>query len=65
MKHILLNKDFEYKKRKIFSMPNNFFYDNKYGALLSIHDKLLLVNDDTFPAITTKKRDIETGEDVK
>ena len=46
-------------------MPNNFFYDNKYGALLSIHDKLLLVNDDTFPAITTKKRDIETGEDVK
>lgn len=65
MAHILLSRDFDYKKRKEIIPPANYFYDKFWGAWLSLDDNRLLINDSSFPAIATKKKDIETGEDAK
>ena len=65
MKHILLVNAFNYKKRKEIVSPIGFFYNKVIGAWLSHSDETLLVNHKSFPAIGSKKEDIETGEDHK
>lgn len=65
MQHILLANSFKYKSRKKLNSPTGFFYDKILGAWLSCNDKTLLVKHSSFPAIGSKKEDIETGEDQK
>lgn len=65
MMHILLQKAFIYKKVRTPAPPSNFFYDKINGAWLCKEDKSLLVHSKDFPAISTKKLDLETGEDQK
>jgi hypothetical protein len=65
MKHILLKKAFEYKKRKDISPPKDYAYNSILGAWLNITNQLPLIFADDFKAQGTKKFDIETGEDNK
>lgn len=65
MIHILLKKAFNYKKRKKLDAPEGYYYDRIVGAWLSFQDKTLLITHAKFPAMGTKKEDIETGEDQK
>jgi hypothetical protein len=65
MAHILLERAFNYIKRKEIKPPLGFYYDRMAGAWLSRVDSTLLINTTGFPQISTKKQDIETGEDQK
>ncbi len=65
MKHILLNKAFEYKKRKDINLPKDYVYDSILGTWFNSISKLPLIFADDFKAQGTKKFDIETGEDNK
>ncbi len=65
MKHILLEKALRYRKRKKIDEPDGYYYDNVIGAWVSTKDKSLLIDSEGFPALGTKKNDIETGEDLK
>ena len=65
MKHILLQKAFNSKKRKEIKEPEGYFFDNILGAWKSEVDNTLLINSANYPARGTKKEDIETGEDHK
>ncbi len=65
MKHILLNKAFEYRKRKDINPPKDYAYNSILGAWFNITSKLPLILADDFKAQATKKLDIETGEDNK
>lgn len=65
MKHILLIRAFEYKKRIDINPPKDYVYNSILGAWFNITNKLPLIFADDFKAQGTKKRDIETGEDNK
>jgi len=65
MKHILLNRAFTYKTRKNITPPENYKYDHILGAWKNIEDNTLLILAKDFKAQSTKKYDIETGEDNK
>lgn len=65
MKHILLNRAFEYKKRKDINPPKDYVYNSILGAWFNITNKLPLIFADDFKAQGTKKLDVETGEDNK
>jgi hypothetical protein len=65
MKHILLQKALKYKKRKKIEAPIGYIFDSILGAWINRIDNSLLINSTNFPALGTKKEDIETGEDQK
>jgi hypothetical protein len=65
MKHILLNKAFSYKKRKDINPPDKYKYDSLLGAWINKIDSSLLILANDFKGQSTKKLDIETGEDNK
>jgi hypothetical protein len=65
MQHILLQKAFNYKKRKKFEAPKGYSFDNKLGAWKDNLNHNLLIHASNFPILGTKKHDIETGEDCK
>ncbi len=65
MKHILLQKALKYRKRKTIEAPRGYTFDSLLGAWINIIDKSLLIQSPNFPALGTKKEDIETGEDQK
>ena len=65
MKHILLQRAFNFKKRKQIEDPKGYLFDNLLGAWKSKADKTLLIHSANYPARGTKKEDIETGEDHK
>lgn len=65
MKHILLKNAFAYKKRKLVKEPKGYIFDYKLGAWVDSVKNTLLVNSLQFCALSTKKHDIETGEDQK
>ena len=65
MKHILLHNSFVYKKINKIEPPIGFKYDKKIGAWIGSDNGHLLVKDVNFPSISTKKLDVETGEDNK
>jgi hypothetical protein len=65
MKHVLLQKAFNFKKRKKIEEPKGYVFDNILGAWKSKADSTLLINSANYPARGTKKEDIETGEDHK
>jgi hypothetical protein len=65
MKHILLEKTFNYKKRKEIKAPDGYIFDNLLGAWINKIDNTLLVQSQNYPGLGTKKEDIETGEDQK
>ncbi len=65
MRHILLNRAFTYKKRKSIQPQKEYGYDSKLGAWKNIFDNSLLILSNDFKGQSTKKLDIETGEDNK
>jgi len=65
MKHILLNKAFEYKKRKDITPTEDYVYNSFLGAWFNIQNELPLIFANDFKGQGTKKFDIETGEDNK
>jgi len=65
MKHILLNRAFEYRKRKDIIPPKDYVYNSILGAWFNPNSRLPLVFADDFKAQGTKKFDVETGEDNK
>lgn len=65
MKHILLNRAFEYRKRKEINPPKDYVYNSILGAWISSINKLPLIFAEDFKAQSTKKLDVETGEDNK
>lgn len=65
MRHILLQKALIYKKRKEIESPKGFTFDSRIGAWINNLDKTFLINAEGFQALSTKKNDIETGEDQK
>ncbi|MBS1174762.1 MAG: hypothetical protein H6R05_893 [Burkholderiaceae bacterium] len=65
MKHILLNRAFEYRKCKEISPSKDYAYNSILGAWFNITNKLPLIFANDFTAQATKKFDIETGEDAK
>lgn len=65
MKHILLQKAFSYKRRKIIIAPRGYIFDSILGAWINKIDRTPLIQSNIFTAMATKKEDIETGEDQK
>jgi hypothetical protein len=65
MRHILFEKALIYKKRKDITPPSDFSYNYMLGAWVSNIDNTLLVNSANFKGQSTKKLDVETGEDNK
>lgn len=65
MKHILLNRAFEYRKRKDITPPKDYVYNSILGAWINPTSKLPLILAEDFKAQGTKKLDVETGEDNK
>jgi hypothetical protein len=65
MKHILFEKALIYKKRKDITPSDEFKYDHVLGAWINRADHSLLIESSDFKAKTTKKMDVETGEDQK
>ena len=65
-KHILLDKLVIYEKGKIKD-PENCYYDEKQGLWLwgSKNEILVKSTNHNCPVRGTKKKDIETGEDLK
>ena len=61
MKHILLQKAFNSKKRKEIKEPEGYFFDNILGAWKSEVDNTLLINSANYPARGTKKRRHRNG----
>lgn len=64
MKHILL-KNLNHKKIQPIEPFQDYYYNKTDGAWVSIQFNSLLVKHKNFPAIGSKKKDIETGEDQK
>ena len=65
MKHILLSRAFEYRKRKDINPPKGYVYNSVLGVWYNITNNLPLIFADNFKAQATKKYDVETGEDNK
>lgn len=65
MKHILLQKAFNYKKRKNVRAPQGYSFDSTLGAWKNKINNTLLIHSANYPLLGTKKHDIETGEDHK
>lgn len=65
MRHILLQKALIYKKRTEIKSPEGFSFDSNIGAWINNIDKSFLIFAEGFQALSTKKNDIETGEDQK
>ena len=65
MRHILLEKAFNYKKRKELKAPEGYVFDHLLGAWKNEIDNTLLVQSLKYPGLGTKKEDVETGEDQK
>ncbi len=65
MKHILFQKALIYKKRNDVTPSSEFDYDHILGAWVNNSDDSLLISSPDFRAKTTKKQDVETGEDQK
>ncbi len=65
MKHILLKKAFEYRKRKEIKPPKEYVYNFILGVWINAINNIPLIFSDDFKAQGTKKFDIETGEDNK
>ena len=64
-RHILLKNAIRYKKRKAIKTPDNFIFDSFLGVWKNKFDNTLLVLSKDFKAQSTKKFDVETGEDHK
>ncbi len=65
MRHILFKRAFIYKKRRDINPPENYRYDSVLGAWVNKIDNSLLILAKDFKGQSTKKLDIETGEDNK
>ena len=64
MKHILLEK-IEFRERHRIDADGRFGYHMLGGVWQNAEGNLLLVHDASFSGVSSKKRDIETGEDQK
>jgi hypothetical protein len=64
MKHILLS-NLKYKPIRNIVPLDGYVYDIGYGAWLSTNKNSLLISDNRFSGIASKKKDVETGEDQK
>lgn len=64
MKHLLLNQAIELKNVEPIRPPGDYAYDNLSGNWKNVNGSLL-INDERFAGVATKKFDIETGEDQK
>lgn len=64
--HILVDKTSSYEKKQL-SDPDGYSYDKRKGAWVSRQTKEFLVKskDPRRPRPSTKKEDVETGEDLK
>lgn len=65
MDHILLTNAFVYKKKSQSPVPAGFHFDKQLGAWVSDADNFPMVLDPFHKGTSTKKCDIETGEDQK
>jgi len=65
MRHILLNRALSYKKKNDIKPPAKYKYDCVLGAWINKIDNSLLILAEDFKSQSTKKLDIETGEDNK
>lgn len=65
--HLLVEKAVRYEIRKYIEDPTGSVYDNALGAWVWTEENEFLVksNDSGRPRPTTKKQDMETGEDLK
>ena len=64
MSHILL-QNLHYQGIRNMEVIDGYLYDNAYGAWLSTTQNALLIMDERFVGIASKKKDIETGENQK
>ena len=64
MKHILLNDAQALTPRLTVLPPDDFMYDLLKGYWESSNGTLLM-DDERFPSVGSKKFDVETGEDKK
>jgi len=64
MKHILLNAAFEFEQRISIVPLTNFSYNTLTGFWVDDNGNLM-VNDNDFAGVGSKKFDVETGEDKK
>ena len=64
MKHILLKK-IDARERKQPKPTEKFHYDVISGYWLSADNASLMIADEAFAMLGSKKRDLETGEDQK
>lgn len=65
MEHILLQKAIKFKKRRKIEAPEGYLFDSVLGAWINEFTNTLLIQSSNYPALGTKKEDIETGEDQK
>ncbi len=65
MKHILLKRIIDYKKRNDINPPTDYVYNSILGVWINPSSKLPLIFADEFKSQGTKKFDPETGEDCK
>lgn len=64
MDHLLL-RNLCFSDIKSVSPLEGYSYDKIYGAWIADTSDSLLVSNSEFSTISTKKKDIETGEDQK
>ena len=65
MRHILLQKALIFKKQKDITPDKAYHYDSNLGAWIDKDKSKALVNSQDFKTQSTKKLDVETGEDNK
>ena len=64
-KHILIEKAYVYDEIKDVDRPKNCYYDRENGFWRCENDDAIMMMSDTPQKPSTKKCDIETGEDQK
>jgi len=64
MDHLLL-RNLQFRKIIPISPLEGYSYDKIYGAWIAQSSNDLLVANKDFSSMSTKKKDIETGEDQK
>ena len=64
MDHLLL-RNLHFRDTNPLSPLEGYSYDKIYGAWIADISDELLISDREFSSISTKKKDIETGEDQK
>ena len=65
LNHLLLERAHKFNKKREGLAPSGYKYDTRIGAWVQITDGKLLAESPDRSGETTKKNDIETGEDLK